>query len=553
MTGLKRILILLLTEERWSLARGAALSIAVLAMGVGLLSLSGWFVAAAAAAGLAGIGIAFDFFRPSAGVRFLALGRAGARYGERLLTHDATLRALAGLRVRLLARLSGQPFGQLTAMRGAQAMNRLTADVDALDGIALRLVLPVFAGGVVLVLSMGLVWLTLGLTVALWIGVVFAGTGWAAFRIAGRAALAPAKEAEAASQALRAQVIDLLRLRTDLAVAGALVDRRNAALAQDVRARHALARLDRIERGTGAAYTLAIGLAAAGALVIGSALALSGLVSGPQVAIGFFAALALGEALAATQRGIAELGRMSDAATRVSALLDAPLEAPRRGRLTPDAAAPVLAVSDLTYRRHGAAEPVFAELSLTLQAGETVLLEGRSGVGKSTLLLCLARLLDPAAGEIRLLGVPLADWPEAALRARLGLVPQRTALIAGSARENLNLALADPAEDEVLWGALRAVALDHVIAARGGLDTLLTEGGGGLSGGETRRLALARAVLRRPDLLLLDEPTEGLDAATAQQVLAGLRSALPRAAILIASHRDADRGLGDRVLRLGDK
>lgn len=550
MSGLRRIITLLLVEERWSLARGAALSVAVLAMGVGLLSLSGWFVAAAAAAGLAGIGIAFDFFRPSAGVRFLALGRAAARYGERLLTHDATLRALAGLRVRLLARLSGQDLGALMRMRGAQAMNRLTADVDALDGIALRLVLPVFAGVVVLILSMGLVWATLGLAVAVWIGAVFAAAGWAAFRIGGRAALAPAKEAETAAQALRAQVIDLLRLRADLAVAGALADRRDAALARDAQSRAALARLDRIERATGAGFTMAIGLASAGALVIGAGLATSGAVSAPQVAIGFFAALALGEALAALLRGVAELGRMADAATRVSDLLDAPVAPVSRARISVRDDAPLLAVDDLTYVRDGASAPVFDNLSLHLSRGETVLLAGRSGVGKSTLLFCLARLQDGAVGDIRVMGVPLSDWPEPVLRARMGLLPQRSALIAGSVRDNLLLAVDTPPQDTALWEVLHMVALERVIAERGGLDTRLGEGGLGLSGGESRRLALARTLLRRPDILLLDEPTEGLDPATAEAVVAGIRAYLPEAGIMIASHRAADRGIGDRVIHL---
>ncbi|MDX5381987.1 MAG: ABC transporter, partial [Rhodobacterales bacterium] len=146
MTALWHIFRLILREQPAALLRGAALSFVVLVMGAALLGLSGWFITAAAAAGLAGMGAVFDVFRPSAMVRFLALGRAAARYGERVLTHDATLRALEVLRVQLLGVLVAAPYQRMVRLRGAQAVNRLTADIDALDGVPLRLVLPVVAG-----------------------------------------------------------------------------------------------------------------------------------------------------------------------------------------------------------------------------------------------------------------------------------------------------------------------------------------------------------------------------------------------------------------------
>ena len=119
MKRLWQVLRLLWKAEPWAMWRGAALAVAVLVMGAALLGLSGWFITATGIAGIAGVGIAFDVFRPSAGVRFLALGRAGARYGERLLTHDATLRALARLRVTLLQRLERFPMPELRRLRGA--------------------------------------------------------------------------------------------------------------------------------------------------------------------------------------------------------------------------------------------------------------------------------------------------------------------------------------------------------------------------------------------------------------------------------------------------
>ncbi len=187
-------------------------------------------------------------------------------------------------------------------------------------------------------------------------------------------------------------------------------------------------------------------------------------------------------------------------------------------------------------------------------SGEAAAITGPSGAGKTTLLLQIAKLLDTPLrdGEpaIAVLGRQPRDWDEAAFRDAVTLVPQRSALLRGTVRSNL--ALAANATENDMWAALDAVALRETIRARGGLDARLGEGGSGLSGGQSRRLTLARALLRRPRLLLLDEPTEGLDTVTAAQVLEGIRHALPNAAILAALHRGWGHSVfgHQRVLRL---
>jgi ATP-binding cassette subfamily C protein CydC len=150
---------------------------------------------------------------------------------------------------------------------------------------------------------------------------------------------------------------------------------------------------------------------------------------------------------------------------------------------------------------------------------------------------------------MRLFGRPVADWPQPALRAQVALLPQRSALFPGTIAENLRLA-APEADDAELRAALEAVALDAVVSRMGGLEARLGEAGSGLSGGEARRLALARVALRRPALALLDEPTEGLDSETAARVLAGLREALGGAAALLASHRAEEQAAADRIVAL---
>lgn len=547
MTALFRIFVLIWRDQRQPMLRGAALGLLVLLAGVSLLGLSGWFITAAAAAGLAGTGAVFDVFRPSALVRLLALGRTAARYGERVLTHDATLRSLASLRVRLLRSYAAAPYDRLVNLRGPQVLNRLTADVDALDGVPLRLILPVMAGLAAQALSFLAIWHLVGLSVAAWIAVGFVAGAALPLVWAGRAALKPSRRAEMSAQAFRSRFIDLVQARADLAVYGQLVRQKSAVLAADARRQTDRARLDRIERRAGMALSMLGTVVAGGALALGMAMAEAGTITPALAAVGFFASLALMETVGPLRRAMSDLGRMAQAARRVEGGL-APVPVTTAHGI---GTAGALAITGLSFRRPGALGPVLHNLTLSVASGETLAIAGVSGSGKSTLLLLTARLLAPTLGQITLGSLALPDWDERALRDQLVLVPQRSALIAGTLREALTLA--DPhASDATLWAALAAVRLADVIRAKGGLEMRLGPQGAGLSGGEARRLALARALLRRPSVLLLDEPTEGLDTATAAAVLAGLRHHLPDAAILTASHRRVELEWADRILTLPD-
>jgi len=433
-------------------------------------------------------------------------------------------------------------------VRGAQALNRLTADIDALDGVPLRLVLPVLAGILTLGLALVALWLLVAPVVALWVvgGYVLGAAltfGWMA-----RVSLPLSRRAEVAAQAFRTRLIDLIRARRDLAVYGRLVAQRD--LVQDAEARRKELRqhLDRAERRAGAALGGVTTVVAAGALGIGLMLVQADQAEPAFVALGFFAALALAETLSPMRRAVSDLGRMADAARRVRGDLADRTQA--QAMLLPGAhqAGTGLQVTNLTLHRPGTTVPTVQGLSFALRPGETVAITGASGAGKSTLLLAIARLQPVAQGQITLGGHAVADWPEADLRDQVTLLPQRSALISGTVSDAL--LLSGSATDARLWQALEAVHLAAVIRDRGGLSALIGPRGEGFSGGEARRLALARALLRNPAVLLLDEPTEGLDLATAQAVLHGVRAFLPDAAILVAAHRQVETDFADRVLDL---
>lgn len=535
-------------------AIGLVLLALTLVAGIALLGLSGWFIVSTALAGAAGIGLAFDVFRPSAGIRLLALVRTAGRYGERLITHDATLRVLARLRVSLFHGFADQPFARLAALRGAFALNRMTGDVDALDGLYLRVLAPAGAGLVTLAAAGAVLAWMVDPWMALWVaGCV--GLSAAITTVLGvRAAAHPVRRHGHALDAVRLRIIDLVRGSAEFAVSGRLADHAATIASAGARAGRAQAQLDRIDRTISAAVPVVTMLAAAGALVIGERRGLGA----PAVAVGVFFALAMNEILLPLRRAIQDVTRGRVAAARVAPLIDeriptqkrpcpADERAPGAGGTGADGARrdpvipacdPALAIDGLVVRHAPGRAPILDGLSMTVAPGEWLTLTGPSGSGKSTLLLIAAGLLHAEAGRVTV-----------APGCRVAYLPQRSQLFAGTIAQNLRLA--DPAaDDERLWWALRAAALDAVVQTRGGLDSRLGDGGTGLSGGESRRLAIARLLLHGGDVFLLDEPTTGLDEATARQLLAALRETLRGRAVVTASHQAAEIAIADRRLAL---
>ncbi|MCV6593574.1 MAG: ATP-binding cassette domain-containing protein [Silicimonas sp.] len=545
MKHLFAISLLLLRQEKRAFALGLALAALVLAMGVALLSLSGWFITAAAAAGLAGLGALFNVFIPSALVRFLALGRTAARYGERLTTHDATLRTLANLRLDLIRGLVQAPYRQAERLRASRVLNRVTSDVDALDGLPLRLVLPALAGLAIVTLST----VATGLLAAPALGgVLLVGHGVLPSLLfwhgAGRADK-PARRSAAGMQAMRSRMIDLVTARDDLAAFGQLRGARHHFM-QAIRYHHrARSALDRFDRGIGFTLEMIGWSTVAVTLALATQMVRDDTLLPAQAAIAIFAALALTEAVAPVRRAMEEIGQMRRAASRILPMLECDTAQRHDVSLT---AGPVeLCGLELRRSPHGA--PLFPPLDLKIAPGEMIAITGPSGCGKSTLLLAIAGQIHPHRGHVSLAGHRVETVAPETLARHLAIVPQRHALVAGTIAENLRLA--DPEADEAaLWQALEATNIAHVIRARGGLEARLGFRGAGLSGGEARRLVLARALLRKPDVLLLDEPTEGLDGPGAARVMVGMRAALPQAVILVAAHRPEEIDAADRRLSL---
>lgn len=513
------------------LALGAALGALTVLMGMALLGLSGWFITATALAGLsATTAIVFDVFMPSAGIRLLALGRTGARYGERLVTHDATFAALADLRERLFRGWAQPEAARALMARPARLLFRLTADIDALESLYLRLGVPAIAAlGAALLAGVvtGFMNLWLGVALTAWLLV----SGWGVALWLARQARPHAMRRAQATELLRARAVDLVSGQTELAMAGRLDAQRDALAAADRRLAHADLALNRLDVRAGAAYSMAGTLTLAVVLLAVGGLVGEGAIGAPAAALALLVALTATEPFGALRRGALEAGRTWLAVHRLAPRM---VEATAPAAL--DAMGSDVSVHDVYATHAGSAAPALHGVSLRIATGERVALVGPSGAGKSTLLAVLAGEIAPTHGDVH---VP----PHC-------LLTQRSEVFQDSLRDNLRLADAS-ADDARLWSVLDAAGLaDEVRATAGGLDTPLGEGGLGLSGGQLRRLALARLLLRDAPFWLLDEATEAVDTGTAHDVLRRLAGRAEGRTLLIATHLRREAALADRLIRI---
>ena len=523
----------MLGYSRHRMVLGAALAALTVLAGMGLLGLSGWFIAATAIAGLQlASALVFDVFMPSAGIRLLALMRTAARYGERLVTHDATLAALAGLRERIFRGWAGAAETRDLLRRPARALFRLTGDLDALESVYLRLLVPAGAalGATTLAtIVLGSISLWLGLALGVWLLLV----GLVVTLLLYLRARLPVARRTLLIDRLRSQTVDLVSGQTDLVMAGRLNHQRRALHRTDRRLALIDRHLHRLDITAGAVYGVAGTMILVFVLLALGALADQGRIGTPIAVLALLIALSAMEPFAALRRGALEAGRTWLAARRLSPYCGDPADASLQPAEPPESDA-ALCIQQVSARYPDSPADTLRSISLRLAAGERVAVIGPSGAGKSTLMALVAGEFKPRCGTIRTL--------------HYAFLSQRTDLFQDSLRDNLRLA--DPsADDATLWRALESAGLAREVREmRVGLDTLLGEGGLGLSGGQSRRLALARLLLQERALWLLDEPTEGLDASTAADVLKRLDSLGAEKAWLLATHLRREASLADRLL-----
>jgi ATP-binding cassette subfamily C protein CydC len=503
-------------------------------------------------------------------VRAFSVGRGVFRYGERLGTHDVAFRVLGDMRVSIYRRLERLAPAGLHAFRSGDLLARLVSDVDSVQDLFIRGIAPpltaalVGAGAVtaclfVLVPAAGL------LGVGLLLG------GLAVPLISAAADRKARRRTSPARGHLAATIANLLAGSADLHAFGAEqvgLDRADTADTELT----GLGRVSAAAAGIGTGLgSLAAGLTLWGVLVLGVAAVGSGTLSRVPLAVVTLTALAAFEAVTGLPAAAQALGHARTSARRICAVLDAP-DPVRVASLPRPAPRPPVTVSlvgaSVRYEPDG---PLALDsFDLDLVPGKRVALVGPNGAGKSTVAALLLRFCDLSAGTARLCGHDLASYDADDVRAVIGGCPQDPHIFAGTIAANLRLAKPDATDEDLAEAAARARLLPWIASLPRGLDTLVGVRGTAISGGERQRIALARALLADPAVLILDEPTASLEAAARQALMADLLAVTAGRATLLVTHdlegldqmdeivvldqgRTVERGGHDALLQTGSR
>ncbi|MFF3839673.1 thiol reductant ABC exporter subunit CydD [Streptomyces sp. NPDC001930] len=528
---------------------GLALLLGSLALGsaVGLMAVSGWLISRASEQPP----VLYLMVAVTA-TRAFGIGRAVFRYAERLVSHDAVLRMLAELRVSVYRRLERIAPAGLRRTRRGDLLSRLVQDVDALQDYWLRWLLPAGAALIVGVASAGFTaWLLPEAGAVLAVGLLVAGVLVPA--VSGALARRAERRLAPARGALATAVADLLRGCAELTVAGALRDRIERTRAAD-RTLTGIASRQAAAAALGAGLSaLVCGLTVAAAAVVGVRAVADGRLDGVALAVVVLTPLAAFEAVTGLPLAVQYRQRVKHSAERVFEVLDAPVPVHEPDRpATPPASPFPLELSGLSARHAGQDREALADFRLTLEAGRRVAVVGASGSGKTTLAQVLLRFLDVEHGTYRLGGMPAQELDGDAVRRLVGLCAQDAHLFDSSVRENLRLARTGASDEELREALRRARLLDWVDGLPEGLDTLVGEHGSRLSGGQRQRLALARALLADFPVLVLDEPAEHLDLATADALTDDLLRATEGRTTVLITHRLHGLDAVDEVLVLDE-
>ncbi|CRL59449.1 MULTISPECIES: heme ABC transporter ATP-binding protein/permease CydC [Proteus] len=526
---------LALYRRHWfMLLLGIVLAILTLLASIGLLTLSGWFLAGTSLAGFAGI-YSFNYMLPAAGVRGAAIFRTAGRYFERLVSHDATFRVLSHLRVFTFKKILPLSPGGIARFRQGELLNRLVADVETLDHLYIRVISPIIAAFVVIMTIMfglGLIDARLantlgGIMLTLLIVLPFI------FYYAGKPI---GRDLTDLRGQYRTVLTSMLQGQAELTVFGALPRFRQNLAQLEAKWLRRQAQQANLTGLSQALMILASGLTATLILWLAAGGIDNNFMPEALIALFTFCALAAFESLAPVTVAFQHLGQVMTSATRISHLIEQKPDVtfPEKGGETDDRA--TLTMRNICFTYPTQPMQVINHVDLTIEAGQHIALLGKTGCGKSTLLQLINRAFDPTHGTISLNNLPIAEYDEATLRSMMSVVPQRVHVFSHTLRENLLMAK-EQATDEELKDVLQQVGLGQLLENDEGLNAWMGDGGRQLSGGEQRRLGLARALLHNAPLVLLDEPTEGLDADTEQQILALLHQHCQGKAVLMITHR----------------
>ncbi|MCX7089080.1 MAG: thiol reductant ABC exporter subunit CydC [Methylococcales bacterium] len=537
---------------KYGLSAGVLFALLTAFSSIALLMLSGWFITASALAGLTVMdvnAVMFNFMLPAAQIRALAITRTVGRYAERLVTHDVTFRSLAGIRSWFFQQVIPLAPGRLSTLRSSDLLSRMTADIDALDALYLRLLLPAVVagvGGVAVIIFLAQYSPLISFTTACLLLLAAIGVPW----IFNRLGSVGAEQSLVLATSFRIRQIDLLQGFADI------VSNQAAERFSDVLHRCSDLMLNtqrcnnRLTALSAALSLLLAQISLLTALSVATLLLRDGVLSGAEMALVVFGVLAVFELVTPLPPAIQMLAKTQKAARRLLQVTE----------MMPTIQEPLVALTiplrydlqldKVSFRYTEQQDWVLKALSLTIPHGAKVAIVGASGSGKTTLLQLLLRYYDPVEGRVLLAGEDIRQFNSDDYLSCFGVLSQRSQLFAASIKENILLAKPNATASE-LAAAIHAAGLSAFIQdLPEGLQTWVGENGLNVSGGEARRIALARLYLKNAPVLILDEPTEGLDSDTEHDVLKALLRFAEDKTVIMVTHRQAGLPLVDVVYEL---
>ena len=513
---------------------GLLLMILGLGSSMALLTVSGWFLAATA---IAGLGTLFNFFYPSASVRGLAIGRTVARYFEKLVTHDATFRILAKLRVQVFSKIIPLSPAVLNRYRNSDLLNRLVSDVDTLDSLYLRLLAPFFSAVfVITAMTIGLSFINAPL--ALGLGAFLLLLLIAIPTIFYRLGQQFGERLIQTRAAYRTQFLEFIQAQAELLLFNA-EDRLKAKMVTIEKNWQA----DQDKEAKLSGFSTALVMFLNGLLVCGMLWFSSQADFGDDeyrmafIALFTFAALAAVEIIMPLGAAFLHIGQVIAATNRVTEIVEQKPLVEFNDNAKFEEKVNLISAKNLSFAYPEQEDPVLKNLTLDLHQGQKIAILGKTGSGKSTLLQLLVRNYDTNQGELLLAEKPISAYSENTLRNQMCFLTQRVHVFSDTLRQNLQFARLEKISDEKMTEVLNQVGLGKLLEQEQGLNLWLGDGGRPLSGGEQRRLGLARILLNNAPILLLDEPTEGLDRETERRILRLILQHAENKTLIMVTHR----------------
>ena len=520
---------------KFPLILGLVLMILGLGASMGLLTVSGWFLAATA---IAGLGTLFNFFYPSASVRGLAIGRTVMRYFEKIVTHDATFRILSKLRVQVFEKIIPLSPAVLNRYRNSDLLNRLVSDVDTLDSLYLRLLAPFFtAVFVIITMTIGLSFvnipLALGLGLFLLILLMIIPTVF--YRLGQEFG----ERLIQARATYRTQFLEFIQAQAELLLFNA-----EDKLKEKMSVTEKTWQEDQAKEAKLSGFSTALVLFLNGLLISGMLWFASNADFGTDeyrtayIALFTFAALAAFEIIMPLGAAFLHIGQVIAAAERVTEIIEQKPIVEFSGNEEFETKVRLISAKDLSFSYPGQETLVLKNLTLDLEQGQKIAILGKTGSGKSSLLQLLVRNYDANQGQLLLAEKPISAYSENTLRNQICFLTQRVHVFSDTLRQNLQFASADEISDEKMIEVLHQVGLSKLLEQEEkSLNLWLGDGGRPLSGGEQRRLGLARILLNNAPILLLDEPTEGLDRETERHILRLILQHAENKTLIMVTHR----------------